>query len=815
MDKPHLQYGFDESGAGGRAASVVEERPVPSIDFYGALWRRKSVIVLLSFLGAGIASLLYTQATPVYASVLRLMLFIQAPPSVINGEVIPQTVALEKQRVLLSGQTVLSEAMKRGQLEKLPTFVGSESPLSDLRQMLTIAPVGKDLSSDALEIVCEGKVKEDLQGILNQVVASYISAIEKDSAISGRESVDLIERLQKSLLEDQKRDQDRYYQLQKELNLTAESDKGRWVNPYVSEIEKLRLSRDEVVAEFRQADQQLEQLQGAISQTGGSDEKIRLAVIEAKKYFNLDKQQQGMDLFSPLTDEDRQRLMRYEQRMESANADMVVLEAERQEALNRYGAKHPQVEFVEAKYQAAVQTRKKLNEELETLKAFLRDEEEISRKTEALSREVRTRDQEVLQLYATALTNQRDRAMYNLDRISEDISDLTVKSANIATDITELNMLRDQIDERRNSVAQILERLSAMRAVSDSYSSTRVKIIDEASSPLQVFPKLWKFLLGGILLGGLAGCGLAILIDHSDLAYRTPIDIQESLNVPVICRVPRIKKSKVTDGFAGSAMLVTTHQPNSSVSESFRAARTSLLFTGAQSGAKVFMFTSPSPGDGKSTTVANLAISLAQTNKRVCLVDGDFRRPRVQQNFGVQFEPGGVQYLDGDCTLDDALRACEFQQNLWLLTTGGRPKNPGELVASQEFAGLIQELREKFDYVLIDSPPVIPVADATSIAGVVDGIIMVLRIRRGVVLSAHKAKSRLSMVHGNLIGVIVNGMDENLYYNEYGTYYRGAYYHGYNYGKYYDKKYSDYSDRRVGDERVVSKEQVLASRERG
>jgi capsular exopolysaccharide synthesis family protein len=178
----------------------------------------------------------------------------------------------------------------------------------------------------------------------------------------------------------------------------------------------------------------------------------------------------------------------------------------------------------------------------------------------------------------------------------------------------------------------------------------------------------------------------------------------------------------------------------------------------------------------------------------------------VQQNFGVQFEPGGVQYLEGQCGLDDALRSCEFQQNLWLLTTGGRPKNPGELVASQGFAEMVQELREKFDYVLIDSPPVIPVADATSIAGVVDGIIMVLRIRRGVVLSAHKAKSRLSMVHGNLIGVIVNGMDENLYYNEYGTYYRGAYYHGYNYGKYYDKKYSDYSDRRGSEDRMTSKE---------
>ncbi|MFM2217957.1 MAG: Tyrosine-protein kinase YwqD, partial [Planctomycetota bacterium] len=363
MDRPHLQYGFDESGSGGRATSVVEERPVPSIDFYGALWRRKSVIVLLSLLGAGIASLLYTQATPVYASVLRLMLFVQAPPSVINGEVVPQTVALEKQRVLLSGQTVLSDAMRRGQLEKLPTFLGAESPLSDLRRMLTIAPVGKDLSSDALEIICEGGNKEDLQGILNQVVASYINAIEKDSEISGKESVELIERLQKSLLEDQKRDQDRYYQLQKELNLSAENDKGRWINPYVTEIEKLRIARDEVVSEFRQADQQLEQLQSAIQDTSGGDEKIRLAVIEAKKYFNLDKQQPGIDLLNPMTDEDRQRLIRYEQRMESANADMVVLEAERQEALNRYGARHPQVEFVEAKYQAAVQTRKKLNDE--------------------------------------------------------------------------------------------------------------------------------------------------------------------------------------------------------------------------------------------------------------------------------------------------------------------------------------------------------------------------------------------------------------------------------------------------------------------
>ena len=149
----------------------------------------------------------------------------------------------------------------------------------------------------------------------------------------------------------------------------------------------------------------------------------------------------------------------------------------------------------------------------------------------------------------------------------------------------------------------------------------------------------------------------------------------------------------------------------------------------------------------------------------------------------------------GESSLDEALRPCEFQNNLTLLTTGGRPKNPGELVASNGFADMITELRSRFDIVLIDSPPVIPVADATSLSAVVDGIVLVLRIRRGVILSARKAKERLDMVQANLMGVVVNGMDENIYYNEYGTYYRGAYYSGYNYGRYYDRQYSDYSDR--------------------
>lgn len=777
--------------------SPVEENPIPTIDFLGAFWRRKSIVFLLAAVGAGLAGLLYSQMTPTFASMTRIMLWIQAPPSVINGDVIPQPVALEKQRTLLSSTAVLSMAYKTGSLDKLKTFEKSEAPVSELRDMITVNPVGKDTSSDALEIRCEGKIRDDLEPILSQVVLQYMEATKDDSRESGDNSVELIKELEAKLLEDRTSVENRYYALVKKLDLASENDSGRFENPFLVDLAKLKTQRDEFLKEYRQADQLLQEVLTAVSPDRTSDDAMKLAVIEAKKYFNMIGREDG---FSLMALEDQQRAIRYEQRIETANAEVLALEAEREETAKRYGENHPSVEFIDSRYQAAMAAKNRLMEELDTMRSITTGNTAKPKKNEAAIQDARTREEELVRMYAAALQNRRERAQYNLEKTDEDIRDLTEKSREVLEEIVEVNMLREQLNDANTSVAQVLEKLAALEVISDkdNYTNTRVKIIDPASSPMQVFPILWKFLLIGTVLGGLFGAGLAVLIDHSDLAYRTPIDIQESMNVPVLCKVPRIKKANIDKDFPGSPMLVTAINTSSSAAETFRAARTSLLFAAGQSGHRVFMFTSPSPGDGKSTTVANLAISLAQTNKKVCLVDADFRRPRVQQNFGVQFEPGSLQYLSGEVPLDECLRPCVFQNNLTLLTTGGRPKNPGELVASPAYGDMVAELRKQFDFVLIDCPPVIPVADATSLSSIVDGIILVLRIRRGVILSAHKAKERLDLVQGNLMGVIVNGMDENLYYNEYGTYYRGVYYYGYQYARSYDREYSDYSDKLPG-----------------
>jgi capsular exopolysaccharide synthesis family protein len=177
-----------------------------------------------------------------------------------------------------------------------------------------------------------------------------------------------------------------------------------------------------------------------------------------------------------------------------------------------------------------------------------------------------------------------------------------------------------------------------------------------------------------------------------------------------------------------------------------------------------------------------LAISIAQTGKRVVLVDADFRRPRIHQHIDEPISPGTLDVLDGQLQLDHVLIS-SFQPNLDLLASGGRPKNPGELVTSPEFNNLILELKSRYDFVLLDSPPLLPVADATAMSTEVDGVYLVLRIRKGVKVSARSAKERLDQVNANVLGVIVNGMDQNPHYSEYGYYY---YAYNTDFRRYYD-----------------------------
>ena len=247
------------------------------------------------------------------------------------------------------------------------------------------------------------------------------------------------------------------------------------------------------------------------------------------------------------------------------------------------------------------------------------------------------------------------------------------------------------------------------------------------------------------------------------------------------------------------------HAASSRPSEAYRTARTSLCFSALSGNRRVIQVTSPAAGDGKSTFAINLAVCLAQSGKRTIIVESDFRRPKVHKLTGVNNETGIVNVLRGDVELADAIVDTEVP-GLSALPCGHRPRNPSELLTMLEYDRLLNVLREKFDYVILDTPPVLVVNDPCSVASRADAVLLCVRLSRHTRDFGGRALEQLVEVGGVIAGIVINGVEEADAYG-YGSYrysdYRYRYKdYGYGYGRYSHKKYDDayYEDAGPGEE---------------
>lgn len=204
--------------------------------------------------------------------------------------------------------------------------------------------------------------------------------------------------------------------------------------------------------------------------------------------------------------------------------------------------------------------------------------------------------------------------------------------------------------------------------------------------------------------------------------------------------------------------MVITHQaPMAIASEAFRVLRTNLQFMSLDRPLRSIMVTSATPGEGKTTTAANLAVAFAQTGGSVCLVDADLRRPMIAKIFGVDNWSGLTTALVGQTDLDLTLKLCAVP-GLSLLTSGPVPPNPAELVGSQKMSRLIAALTERFEMVIIDTPPILAVTDAAVLAPKADGVVMVVRSGKVDHRQVNRAKEALVAVKANLLGVVLDGL---------------------------------------------------------
>ena len=280
-------------------------------------------------------------------------------------------------------------------------------------------------------------------------------------------------------------------------------------------------------------------------------------------------------------------------------------------------------------------------------------------------------------------------------------------------------------------------------------SPVKVTVVKDAElNAAPVAPRPVRNIALGVILGLLIGFGLAVLRELMDTKVRTKDDVEALSDATLLGGIP-------FDSDADKHPLILHSDPTAGRAEAFRTLRTNLRFVDATQHPQSIVVTSSIAGEGKSTTTANLALALAESGASVVVIEADLRRPRLLQYFGLQSGIGLTDVLIGRHSFADVIQPFG-RLNLHLLGDGPTPPNPSELLGSRAMGDLLEQLSNRYDYVLIDAPPVLPVTDAAVLATQADGVIMV--IGSGVVTKdmAADALESLETVNGNILGLVLN-----------------------------------------------------------
>jgi tyrosine-protein kinase Etk/Wzc len=352
---------------------------------------------------------------------------------------------------------------------------------------------------------------------------------------------------------------------------------------------------------------------------------------------------------------------------------------------------------------------------------------------------------------------------------------------------TEQRLLQLQRDVQVNTEAyEMLMRKRQEALIREADKVTELSVVETATQALpQHAPGRLLRGVVGLFVGLLLGLVLAFAVESLDTSIGSIEDVEQYLGLSVIGVVPHIDADLVRHdialrhpslledpGLEGFAGLVTQFAPQSPVAEAFRSLRTNLEFSRLGKAGRTFLFTSASPGEGKSTTVANLGVAMAQMGMRTLVWDCDLRSPVLSRMFGVPREPGFTHVVLGMARLDDVLHrfsdvfmgrvdlremlTSTGLENLYVLTAGALPPNPSELLSSPLFSDFVVEVSSRFDVILIDAPPVLPVTDAAILSTRVDGVVLVYQLGRISRAALKRAKVHLDNVRAAIRGIVLN-----------------------------------------------------------
>jgi len=371
------------------------------------------------------------------------------------------------------------------------------------------------------------------------------------------------------------------------------------------------------------------------------------------------------------------------------------------------------------------------------------------------------------------------------------------KQANvIAGRSVQYNILKREVETNKQLYEGLLQRLKEA-GISSGLKASNIRIVDSAEPPKKpARPSLLLNLALAVVLGLGLGVGAAFVQEHLDNSLKTSEDVERFLGLPALALIPAVESLDGRQGSVygrhGAKLLGSGHnasatvpprwyridgtsEQHSALGEAFRSLRTSVLLSTADRPPRTLLVTSSQPSEGKTTISVNLAISLAQLGQRVLLIDGDMRRPNVRKVFELENNLGLVSCLAGQQNWRAAVQPSGME-NLDALVSGPVPPNPAELLSSERMRAVLGEAKTEYHFVVVDSPPLLNVADSRILAALVEGVVLVVKGGATPREMVQRAQAYVQDVGANLIGVVLNNLDVRSSDGYYYKYYHYGYY---------------------------------------
>jgi capsular exopolysaccharide synthesis family protein len=439
--------------------------------------------------------------------------------------------------------------------------------------------------------------------------------------------------------------------------------------------------------------------------------------------------------------------------MQSLKTDLSALREEQSRLSQTLGDRHPEMVRIRSGIQAAEQ---KLREEARNVARAAESE------------------------YRTALARE-SRLQANLESAKGEAQQVNRKAF-------ELGALRREVESNRQIYEDLLTK-TKQTGLEAKLKTTNIRIVEKAEVPrAPVKPNKLRNYQIGLLFGLLAGVGFALLYENIDNTFKTPEDLRAHLDVPFLGMVPDVTVGSNASGrMRGlSPTLLISKNASSAVKDAYAVLRTNLIFSSAEEAGRALVVTSAGPGEGKTTTLANLALALAYNGAKVLAVDCDLRRPKLHQYFGLDKTPGLSDLIVGKSTASKAIQSTRVDR-LQVLSCGYVPPNPAELLGHPVMKKVLEAVRTQYEWVLLDSPPIIGMADAAVLSPLVDGVVLLVAAETPSKPAVQRAIDQVQSVGGKVLGVVLNKVDlqRNAYYYKeyYGDYYRSYYAEGKGYGR--------------------------------